>query len=421
MQDCLPCLLHATAARQAHMSTADREIERRVDSVLSKMTLDEKVGQMNQISTGGAATGPVFENNDDMADLKAGKLGSILNLVGADKTRKAQEIAVKETRMGIPLIFGLDVIHGYRTIFPVPLGESASWDTAGIKESARIAAIEASAQGIHWTFAPMVDIARDPRWGRIMEGAGEDPFLGSAIAKVRVEGFQGDNLADDNTILACAKHYAAYGAAEGGRDYNTVDISLRTLNDIYLPPFHAAEKAGVGTFMNAFNEIAGVPSTGSSYLLRDKLKGEWGFQGFVVSDWNSIGELVNHGVAADKKQAAEIAVKAGSDMDMMSRSYIDNLPQLVKDGVVDEKLVDDAVRRILRIKFKLGLFDDPYKYCSPEREKELLLYPSHVEHARDIARKSIVLLKNVGQIAAIIQKYQDDRRRGPTRLIHRPI
>ncbi len=365
------------------------------------MTLEEKVGQMNQISTGGEATGPVLSSSDDMADLRAGKIGSLLNLVGAEKTRKAQEIAVKETRMGIPLIFGLDVIHGYRTIFPIPLGETASWDTAGIRESARIAAIEASAQGVHWTFAPMVDIARDPRWGRIMEGAGNDPFLGSAVAKVRVKGFQGDNLADNNTIVACAKHYAAYGAAEGGRDYNTVDISLRTLNDIYLPPFHAAVEAGVGTFMNSFNEIAGIPSTGNPYLLRDKLKGEWGFKGFVVSDWNSIGELVNHGVAADMAQAAEIAIKAGSDMDMVSQAYLKNLPSLVKEGVVDEKMIDDAVRRILRIKFKLGLFDDPYKYCSTEREKELLLYPSHVEHARDIARKSIVLLKNENQILPV--------------------
>ncbi|HYW94513.1 MAG TPA: glycoside hydrolase family 3 N-terminal domain-containing protein [Bacteroidales bacterium] len=386
------------------MSDSDLNIERRVDSVLAKMTLEEKVGQMNQISTGGAATGPVLGNNNDMTDLRAGKIGSILNLVGAERTREAQEIAVNETRMGIPLIFGLDVIHGYRTIFPTPLGESASWDTVGIKESARIAAIEASAQGVHWTFAPMVDISRDPRWGRIMEGAGEDPFLGSMIARARVEGFQGKSLTDNNTIVACAKHYAAYGAAEGGRDYNTVDISMRTLNDIYLPPFHAAVEAGVGTFMNSFNEIAGIPSTGNEYLLRDKLKGEWGFKGFVVSDWNSIGELVNHGVAADEEEAAEIAIKAGSDMDMVSGSYLENLPRLVKDGVVDEKLIDDAVRRILRIKFQLGLFDDPYKYCSVERENELLLHPSHREHARDIARKSIVLLKNEGQVLPVSKK-----------------
>ncbi len=400
----LSLILSCNRAPVETMSSADREIEHRIDTVLAKMTLEEKVGQMNQISTGGAATGPVLGSNDDMADLRAGKIGSILNLVGAERTRKAQEIAVKETRLGIPLIFGLDVIHGYRTIFPIPLGETASWDTAGIRESARIAAIEASAQGVQWTFAPMVDIARDPRWGRIMEGAGNDPFLGSMVAKARVEGFQGNDLADNNTIVACAKHFAAYGAAEGGRDYNTVDISLRTLNDIYLPPFHAAVEAGVGTLMNSFNEIAGVPSTANPYILRDKLKGEWGFTGFVVSDWNSVGELVNHGVAADKSQAAELAIKAGSDMDMCSNSYIKNLPALVKSGAVDEKLIDDAVRRILRIKFRLGLFDDPYRYCSTEREKELLLYPSHVEHARDIARKSIVLLKNDNKILPLSKK-----------------
>ncbi len=382
-------------------SSADKEIERKVDSVLAKMTLEEKVGQMNQISTGGEATGPVLGTGNVVADLRDGKIGSILNLVGAEKTREAQEIAVKETRLGIPLIFGLDVIHGYRTIFPIPLGESASWDTAGIRESARIAAIEAAAQGVHWTFAPMVDIARDPRWGRIMEGAGNDPFLGSMIARARVRGFQGDDLSADNTIVACAKHYAAYGAAEGGRDYNTVDISMRTLNDVYLPPFHAAVDAGVGTLMNSFNEIAGIPSTGNPYLLREKLKDEWGFDGFVVSDWNSVGEMVNHGVAADKAEAAEIAVKAGSDMDMCSNSYIDNLPSLVKEGLVDEDLVDDAVRRILRIKFRLGLFDDPYRYCSTEREKQLLLQSSHVDHARDIAKKSIVLLKNEGKILPV--------------------
>ncbi len=390
--------------RGPEISSADQEIERRVDSVLAKMTLEEKVGQMNQISTGGEATGPVLGTGDDFKDLRNGKIGSILNLVGADKTREAQEIAVNDTRLGIPLIFGLDVIHGYRTIFPIPLGEAASWDTAGIRESARIAAIEASAQGVQWTFAPMVDIARDPRWGRIMEGAGEDPFFGSMVAKARVEGFQGENLSDNNSIVACAKHYAAYGAAEGGRDYNTVDMSERTLNEIYLRPFLAAVDAGVGTLMNSFNEIAGIPASGNAYILRDKLKGEWGFKGFVVSDWNSIGEMVNHGVAADREGAAEIAIKAGSDMDMCSKSYLDFLPGLVKSGVVDEKLVDDAVRRILRIKFKLGLFDDPYRYCSPEREKEMLFAPAHVDHARDIARKSIVLLKNEDKLLPLSKK-----------------
>jgi beta-glucosidase len=320
----------------------------------------------------------------------------MLNVIGAEATRAAQKEAVEGTRLGIPLIFGYDVIHGFKTIFPVPLGEAASWDLEAIEASARIAATEAAAAGVHWTFAPMVDVARDARWGRIMEGAGEDPYLGSAIAAARVRGFQGASLGDLDSIAACAKHYAAYGLAEGGRDYNTVDISEQTLRNVVLPPFEAAEEAGVATFMNSFNEIGGFPATASVHLQREILKGEWGFEGFVVSDWGSIGELRAHGVAADLRHAAHLAVVAGSDMDMESQAYVPHLVELVESGEVDGALVDEAVRRILRVKFALGLFDDPYRYSDPEREKASLLTRAHLDTARDVARKSIVLLKNEG-------------------------
>jgi beta-glucosidase len=376
------------------MSDKDLLIEKKVDSVLALMNLGEKIGQMNQYNAFGAPTGPLVNQPSDMEDIRAGKVGSLLNLSGAERTRKAQEIAVNETRLHIPLIFGLDVIHGYRTVFPIPLAEACSWDIEMIRKSAEIAAMEATAEGLHWTFAPMVDIARDPRWGRIMEGAGEDPYYGSLVAAAKVKGFQGDDLALPGTMVACAKHYAAYGAAEAGRDYNTVDMSERRLREVYLPPFEAAAKAGAGTFMNSFNELDGMPATGNSFLVRHILKGEWGFDGFVVSDWASVWEMIAHGVAADSSEAARLAALAGSDMEMISSCYINNLETLVREGKVSEKLIDDAVRRILRIKFRLGLFDDPYRYCDTLREKTLILHPDHIRHAREIARRSIVLLKN---------------------------
>jgi beta-glucosidase len=292
------------------------------------------------------------------------------------------------------LIFGQDVIHGYKTTFPIPLAEACSWDSDAIELSARIAATEASASGINWTFAPMVDIARDPRWGRIMEGAGEDPYLASKIAYARVKGFQGKKLGEINSLMACAKHFAAYGAAIGGRDYNSVDMSDRLLLETYLPPFKAAVDAGVATFMNSFNDINGIPSTGNKYLQRDILKGKWKFDGFVVSDWGSIGEMINHGTAKNGYEAALSSITAGCDMDMESRSYINNLAQLVKDGKVPVSLVDDAVKRILKKKFELGLFDDPFRFCNADREKKELNNPDHADAARDVARKSIVLLKN---------------------------
>jgi beta-glucosidase len=370
-----------------------KTIDQKVDSVLNLMTLDEKVGQMNQYNGDWNATGPITPDGDKQNQIRKGMLGSMLNVTGVEHTRQLQKIAM-QSRLKIPLLFGQDVIHGYKTTFPIPLAEAASWNLKAIEQSARIAATEAAASGIHWTFAPMVDIARDPRWGRVMEGAGEDPYLGSLIAKARVKGFQGKGMGHTDAVMACAKHFAAYGAAIGGRDYNSVDMSLNTLLNIYLPPFKAAAEAGAATFMNSFNTLNGIPATGNKYLQRDILKGQWKFKGFVVSDWNSIGEMIPHGFAKNNYEASLEAITAGNDMDMESRSYIENLAQLVKDGKVKIQLVDDAVRRILHKKFELGLFDDPYKFCNEKREQQEMNNPEHLKEARDIAKKSIVLLKN---------------------------
>lgn len=374
----------------------DPAIEHKVDSVLKLMTIDEKIGQLNQLTGHGESTGPITFATEYQEAIKKGEVGSMLNVIGAAHTYKVQKIAVEESRLGIPLIFGFDVIHGYKTIFPIPLGEAACWDLDAIEKSARIAAIEASAAGQHWTFAPMVDIARDPRWGRVMEGAGEDPFYGSLVAKARVKGFQGTSLAEPNTMVACAKHFVAYGAAMGGRDYNTVDISNRTLHEVYLPPFKVAVDAGVGTFMSSFNELNGIPVTGNKEMVNEILKDEWQFNGFIVSDWGSIREMIVHGIAANEYEAADLAMNAGIDMDMEGHIYVNQLKKLLSDGKITEKQIDDAVRRILRIKFMLGLFDDPYRYCDTVREKEMLLNPRHLEIAREVTRKSMVLLKNQG-------------------------
>jgi beta-glucosidase len=369
-------------------------IPERVEALLRQMTLEEKVGQLHQISDKEFITGPESDQRRNLeSDLRAGKVGSMLNVKGAADTRAVQAIAM-QSRLKIPLLFGLDVIHGYDTIFPVPLGEAASWDLEAIEQSARIAAREASASGIHWTFAPMVDIGRDPRWGRVMEGAGEDAFLGSRIAEARVRGFQGAKLGGTSSVMATAKHFAAYGAATAGRDYNAVDMSDQLLYETYLPPFKAALDAGAATFMNSFNTLNGVPATGSAFLQRDILKGAWGFKGFVVSDWNSIGEMVPHGYASDLSDAAAKAIAAGSDMDMESNAYSSSLAQLAGAAKVDVKLVDDAVRRVLTKKFELGLFDDPYRFSDPQREKQAVCDPAHRAAARATAAKSIVLLKN---------------------------
>ena len=373
------------------------KISKKADSVLSLMTLKEKIGQMNQYTGFWEVTGPAPKAGEQAKryeQLKSGLIGSMLNVTGIEEVRKVQRIAVEESRLGIPLIIGYDVIHGYKTMSPIPLAESASWDLEAIKRSASVAAEEASATGINWTFAPMVDISRDARWGRVMEGAGEDPYLGSKIAYARIKGFQGDDLSAVNTVAATAKHFAAYGFPEAGREYNTADIGTSTLYNIVLPPFHAAVQADVKTFMNSFNELNGIPATGNKFLQRELLKGAWNFKGFVISDWSSIIEMVAHGYAKDGEQAAEIAVNAGSDMDMESVVYVEYLEDLVKKGKVDEKLIDDAVRRILRVKFELGLFDDPYKYCDAEREKKVIGSKENNDAVLDMARKSIVLLKN---------------------------
>ena len=380
-----------------------------INDLLSQMTLDEKIGQMNQYNGFWDATGPMPEGEYQKTrytHLKNGLVGSMLNVTGVDKVRALQKIAVEETRLGIPLIFAFDVIHGYQTISPIPLAESSSWDLEAIEKSARIAATEASAAGLNWTFAPMVDISRDARWGRVMEGAGEDPFLGSFIAKARVKGFQGDDLSSVNTIAACAKHFASYGFAEAGRDYNTADANEYTLFNTILPPFKAAVDAGVKTFMNSFNTVDEIPATGSSFLQRDILKGEWDFDGFVVSDWGSIGEMIQHGYAKDGAHAAEIAANAGSDMDMESSLYIGKLDELVTSGKVNISLIDDAVKRILGVKYDLGLFDDPYKYCNEEREKNILGSKENQDAVLDIAKKSIVLLKNENQLLPLKKKNQ---------------
>ena len=372
---------------------ADKKITQQVEALLQKMTLEEKIGQMNQYNGPWAATGPLTNDGNLLDQVKTGKVGSMLNVTGVKRTRELQELAL-QSRLKIPLLFGQDVIHGYRTIFPIPLAEAASWDIPAMEASARVAAIETSASGMHWTFAPMVDIARDPRWGRVMEGAGEDPYLASLIASARVKGFQGKGLGDTSAVMACAKHFVAYGAAEGGRDYNTVDMSLRRLHEVYLPPFKAAADAGVATFMNAFNDLNGIPATGSKYLQRDLLKGSWGFKGFVVSDWGSIGEMIQHGYAKDNREAALLAANAGSDMDMESRSYTKHLSALVKEGKLRMAVIDEAVRRILRKKFEMGLFEDPFRFSDLKREERNWNNPEHRKVAADMARKSIVLLKN---------------------------
>ncbi|MEM2480389.1 MAG: beta-glucosidase BglX [Candidatus Bathyarchaeia archaeon] len=385
----------------------NQPIDKRVEDLLSRMTLEEKIGQMCQYSG-------ITERIEQM--IREGRVGALLKVHGAREVNRIQRIAVEESRLGIPLIFGLDVLHGYKTIFPIPLGLASTWDPETVKKSASIAAAEAYADGVRWTFAPMVDIARDPRWGRIAEGAGEDPYLGSVMARALVEGFQGSNLSDQNAIVACPKHYVAYGGAEGGRDYNTVDVSERTLREVYLPPFRAAVKAGAGTIMSAFNDLNGIPASANPYTLKTILREEWGFDGFVVSDWNAIGELINHGVASDIYEAAEKALKAGVDMDMEGDVYQRALLHLVREGRISEDHVNESVRRILKIKFKLGLFEKPY--VDPERVDRIIKCEEHVKAALEIARKSIVLLKNEGNLLplrkdlesiAVIGPLSDDR------------
>ena len=374
--------------------TVKKDYTHQVDSVLKLMTVEEKVGQMIQYSNNKLLTGPSLDSRNHTEEIKRGEVGSIFNILTVERAKQYQDLAM-QSRLRIPLIFGLDVVHGMRTIFPIPMAEAASFNLELIKKTASVAAAETSAHGIHWTFAPMVDISRDARWGRSMEGAGEDPWYGSQVAKARVEGFQGTDYNDRNTVLACAKHFAAYGAAVAGKDYAEADISEHTLLQVYLPPFRAAVEAGVGTFMNAFNEINGIPATAHKPLLRDILKGEWGFNGFVVSDWGSVGEIAKHRMAKDNEDAGRLAAIAGCDMDMHSMTYARHLVNLVKQGAVDITLIDDAVKRILTVKFELGLFDDPYRYNYREREIEnKKVNAAHRKVAREAGAGSVVLLKN---------------------------
>lgn len=400
-------------------SSLDNRIEQKVDSVLKLMTLQEKIGQMVQYAAGGDLTGPSSSrsNKTKAEKIKKGLVGSVLNVVSVEEVREAQELAM-QSRLKIPLIFAYDVIHGLKTIFPIPLAETASWDLELIKKSASISAKEAAAVGLNWTFAPMIDVSRDARWGRVMESGGEDPYLNAVVGVARINGFQGDDLSDTNTIAACAKHFAGYGFAEAGREYNTITVGEFELHNSILPPFKAAAKAGVATFMNAFNDIDGIPATGHKILQRDILKGDWNWNGFVVSDWGSIGEMVIHGFAANKKHAAEIALKAGSDMDMESYSYEGYLEELVSENKSYLNYINDAVKRILRLKFHLGLFDDPFKYIDKEREKNNIYTKEHLTVAREAAKKSIVLLKNDNNLLpvsksvksiAVIGPFADDK------------
>lgn len=388
---------------------AQQTVDQKAEELLSKMTLQEKIGQMNQYNGFWNFTGPTPDGGDQKIKyehLANGLVGSMLNVRGVEQVRAVQKIAVEESRLGIPLLFGFDLIHGYKTVFPIPLAETASWDLEAIKRSAALAAKEAAVAGINWTFAPMVDITRDARWGRVMEGAGEDPYLGSLVAAARVQGFQGEDLTSPYTIAASAKHFAAYGFAESGKDYNTVDIGLNTLHNVVLPPFKAAVDAGIKTLMNSFNDLNGIPATADAYLQREILKGEWNFEGFVVSDWGSIREMIDHGYAKDRKHAGEMALLGGSDMDMESSIYINELETLLDEGKVNLSQIDDAVKRILKVKFELGLFENPYLYCDEALERQITGAEEIVEATLDVAKKSIVLLKNENEILPLKKEGQ---------------
>jgi beta-glucosidase len=393
------CLTSCAAAQrpeaQAPAPADTTRMNAFVDSVLAGLTMQEKLGQLTQYRGEGTPTGPRVPAGGE-EQIRAGTIGSFLGVHGATYTRQMQRIAVEESRAKIPLLFAHDVIHGFRTMFPVPLAEAASWDLAEIERGARVGAVEATAHGLHWTFAPMVDIARDARWGRIVEGAGEDPYLGALVAAARVRGFQGADLRANNTMLATAKHYVAYGGAEAGRDYNTVDISARTLWEIFLPPFHGAVDAGVETVMGAFNEVAGIPMHAHEELIDGVLRGIWAWNGLVVSDYTGVMELIPHGIAADSSDAAALALLAGVDIDMVSGIFLHELGGLVERGRVPVTEVDQAVRRVLRAKYKLGLFADPYRYSDSTRERTMTLTDAHRTAAREMARKAIVLLKNDG-------------------------
>ncbi|MCA8829933.1 beta-glucosidase BglX [Hymenobacter pini] len=385
-----------TVPSAASAMADDPKMTKFIDDLMQKMTLEEKIGQLNLITVGFDVTGPVVSKDVD-ANIRKGNVGAVLNTFTPVAARKLQEMAVKESRLHIPLIFGYDVIHGHRTIFPIALGLASSWDLTAIERSARIAAEEASADGINWVYSPMVDIARDPRWGRISEGSGEDPYLGSQIARVMVRGYQGDDLSKNNTVMACVKHFALYGAAEAGRDYNTTDMSLVRMYNEYLPPYKAAFDAGAGSAMSSFNDINGMPATGNKWLMTDLLRGQWGFKGFVATDYTAINEMTAHGMGGDA-QVSALALNAGIDQDMVGEIFLRNLAQNLKDGTVKQEQIDLACRRILEAKWKLGLFKDPYLYTNEKRAKATMMKKEFITDARDISRKSMVLLKNSNNV-----------------------
>ncbi len=387
-------LLAGTAMAMLPLWSAAQDVKMNnyVSSLMSKMTLEEKIGQLNLVTPGGAVTGAVV-SQDVEAKIRNGAVGGLFGITGPDKMRKAQELAVKQSRLHIPLFFGLDVIHGHKTIFPIPLGLSCSWDMELIEKTARIAATEASADGLDWAYSPMVDIARDPRWGRIAEGSGEDPYLGSQIARAMVKGYQGTDLTRNNAVMACVKHFALYGAAEGGRDYNTVDMSRIKMYEYYLPPYKAAIDAGAGSVMSSFNEIDAVPATGNQWLLTDLLRKQWGFKGFVVSDYTAVSEMIAHGMG-DLQATSALALKAGLDMDMVSEGFLNTLKKSLQEGRVTQQQIDDACRRILEAKYKLGLFDDPYRRMNENRAAKEILSAENRKASREAAARSFVLLKN---------------------------
>lgn len=387
------------AAQQKKNSQATRPVDMNafVSDLMAKMTLEEKIGQLNLVSVGFDVTGPIISQNVEQK-IQKGLVGGVFNTFTPIAVKKLQEMAVTKTRLKIPLLFGFDVVHGHRTIFPMPLGISASWDLAAIEMSARVAGDEAAADGLNWVFSPMVDICRDPRWGRITEGAGEDPWYGSRVAEAMVRGYQGKDLSANNTVMACVKHFALYGGAQAGRDYHTVDMSERSMRQDYLPPYKAAIDAGSGSVMSSFNDINGIPAAANRWLLTDLLRNEWKFTGLVVSDYTAVNELVPHGISADEYEAAQDALTAGNDMDMVGEVFLNNLQKLLADGKITQAEIDLACRRVLEAKFKLGLFQDPYRYVDPQRAAQTLMKKEYRDAARDVARKSMVLLKNKGGI-----------------------
>ena len=392
MQAFAASLVVVAAGLQAQK--APRDMDRFIDQLMKKMTLEEKIGQLNLPVTGEITTGQA-KSSDVAKRIRNGEVGGLFNLKGVERIREVQRQAVEESRLGIPLLFGMDVIHGYETIFPIPLGLSCTWDMKAIEESARIAAVEASADGISWTFSPMVDVSRDPRWGRVSEGNGEDPFLGAAIARAMIRGYQGKDMSRNDEIMACVKHFALYGASEAGRDYNTVDMSRQRMFNEYMLPYQAAVEAGVGSVMASFNEVDGVPATGSKWLMTDVLRKQWGFDGFVVTDYTGINEMIDHGMG-DQQTVAALALNAGVDMDMVSDAFSGTLKKSVEEGKVSAAAIDAACRRILEAKYKLGLFDNPYKYCDVNRPKKQIFTKEHRAIARKTASESFVLLKNEG-------------------------